>query len=82
MPLLRNPPTGGILVKSSKLVNIQVATTSPNTDFEKLDLSDFLDLIKILTNEIISKRRRRINKNSVLKSKKQPKLIFPENGLD
>lgn len=55
MPLPINPPTGGILVKSSTLVNIQAATTSPNIDFEKLDLSDFLDLIKILTDEIISK---------------------------
>ena len=71
MPLPIKPSNVGILVKSANIVNIHAVTTKPNIDFEKLDLSDFLDLIEILIKEIISNNRRRINKKRKLFTKKQ-----------
>lgn len=72
MPLPINPPSGGILVKGSTTVNIQTATTSPNIDFGKLDLSDLLDIIEVLTKTIISNNRRRIKKNNISNPNKLP----------
>ncbi len=54
-------PLSGSVIDVSPTVNQEIVT-NPNRNFDSLDLSDFFDMVKILTEDIISKKRIRINK--------------------
>ena len=63
MPLPLNMSSfEGILIPQLVNVNNHENTAQTNSDFDKLDLSDFLDIIKVLTRRRITKNRRRIKK--------------------
>jgi len=64
LPLIAIADSGSV-ASMSQFVNIQSKDTTPSNDFDRPDLDDLLEIIKILVDQIIAKNRKRINKKAV-----------------